>query len=225
MPAKIALQPVVPGIMPDLNHGYPFNAERHLEGEGEPGGVDAVGTGQLINVNVNKLVYSGSIIGGNFRKAIVSFPAAAAVGPKLKLLNRRMRAPAKLEHTMLKEGDILGSYRVAAIFPDKIVFKRGEETLEKFLYDPDKKRSARVEQVRAAAPKNKPGGVRGGQEKIFSSTPVLPKNTPARLRSNQSSRSTARQPLPGKISGDPAAASWSRRMRGETTGSMLPLER
>ena len=111
LPAKIALQPPVPGMMPDLNSGYLFNAARQIEG-GEPGAVDDTGTGSFINADVNKLVYSGSIIGHNFRKAIVSFPVAKEVGPKLKLLNRRVRTPAKLEHALLKEGDTLSSYRV-----------------------------------------------------------------------------------------------------------------
>ena len=129
---KILFYPPVPAELPDLNKGYMFNADRSLSEESK-----GAGEGQDVEVNVNiaDVSYSGSIITADSRIAILSFP-----GEKRPSGISRMRIKT-LRHAQVKEGATFSGYTVAEIHPDRVLFQRGEEKIEKFLYDPDKKRT------------------------------------------------------------------------------------
>lgn len=181
MPQLKDLQPVVPGVLPDLKDGYLFNPARTLVEEKpqpvveepvapeiQPSGVDA---------SIDEVTYVGSIITDAFSQAIISYPG----GPKVKAPPKQLRSPRSSrvkapqkssgpeEHARLEIGDTLDGYEVAEILPDKLIFSKGEEKVEKLLHDPDKKREApprnagalsgppRMQQGGGAPPR--PGGI------------------------------------------------------------------
>lgn len=120
--------------VPDLTSGYLFNEERALsagkkeEGEGQ----------QVSSVDVKDVFYVGSVITGDMHKGIVSYPIS-----KKKITGIRTARTAKassMEQVFLKPGDILGGYEVVDVQPDKIVFKKDSDVVEKMLNDPEKQR-------------------------------------------------------------------------------------
>lgn len=135
----IEFYPAVP-TLPDLHLGYLFNAERALAGRGKGGNTVAA-------ANVHELVYAGSIIMGKTSKALLSFPVASQGG------DARPGAPARggSAYFHVAPGDSVGGYTVSEILPQKIVFKKGGEVVEKLLHDPRKQRST-VAPVRPGVP-------------------------------------------------------------------------
>ncbi len=146
---KDLLFPQVPAPIPDLTQGYLFTEERTLEEgdtqkteeEGQPGGEKPVDLAQVF--------YEGSIIKGANKVAIIITSALeVAAGPKLPSSPPKKGGAGPhpgatvTRHLQLKTGEALGEYVVADILPDKVVFKKGEETIEKLLYDPAKQRVA-----------------------------------------------------------------------------------
>jgi len=142
LPGKVISQPTVPEVLPDLKSGYLFNAERQLAGEVKKNGAGE-GNDLGIQTDIQAVVYSGSIIGDTFRQAIIAVPGAKGMISKAKSLRWRKtsRPSANSKSIRVKEGDVLSGYTVVDISPDKIVFEKGAEKVEKLLYDPDKQRS------------------------------------------------------------------------------------
>lgn len=166
LPQAKALQPVVPGVLPDLKDGYLFNPERMLAGaeppppvEGEDKEVDAESTTGL-NASMDDVIYAGSIIADNFTRAIIVYTEADKSKPAAQPTSRSSKskpAPAKApaggeKHAQLEIGDVLDGYEVMEIQPDKLVFSKDEETIEKLLYDPEKKRQAPPPRAAAVPP-------------------------------------------------------------------------
>lgn len=140
--AKIDLYPPVPAVSPDLNDGYVFNEERTFE-ENDLG-VPGISGDALIDLE--DVIYSGSLIAGDIRKALVAYqekvpvqggrrPAARGRGAQPK-----SGATGNYQHEQLEPGEIFLGYRVAIVEADRIVFEKGGEQVEKFLYDGSKAR-------------------------------------------------------------------------------------
>jgi hypothetical protein len=154
----------VPQPLPDLHKNYLFNVDRVLEIEEEAESVDEqAGTGTDIDVDVDieNVNYVGSIITKDVHKAIISYTLSPPRGFASR--RRTTRGPAapprgaqassNSKHEQLKIGDTFSGYKVTVIDPDKIVFEREGEKVEKFLHDPAKKRD--TPSLAAAAPTGK----------------------------------------------------------------------
>ncbi|MDD5758553.1 MAG: hypothetical protein PHI06_05680 [Desulfobulbaceae bacterium] len=163
LPQDKPMQPVVPGILPDFKNGYLFNQERMLAGdepppsaEGEEATPDDT-TG--IAAKLDDVSYTGSIIADNFSRALIVYTEAtkSAIPAQRTSRSSKVRAPSPEggeKYARLEVGDLVDGYQVAEILADKLVFAKGDETVEKMLYDPEKKRQAPP--PRASMP---PGGV------------------------------------------------------------------
>lgn len=134
--------PAIP-TLPDLHQGYLFNTERSLA---ESGRTAVTATA----VNVHEVLYTGSVIIGEVRKALLAFPlgqpAAGARRPGM------MGQGSSQGHIQVTTGDTVGGYTVSEILPTKIVFKKSTELVEKHLNDSKKERSAPPARARVAAP-------------------------------------------------------------------------
>ncbi len=132
----ISFYPRPPATLPDLSQGYLFNAERNIKG--------AEGNGQETGaqVNIDTVVYSGSLVMGKKAKAILSYAKASAS----KVKQRQQSLTVSL-------GDTVSGYTVSEILPDKIIFSRGSEKIEKLLHDPNKQRTVVKPSSPVARPK------------------------------------------------------------------------
>lgn len=136
--------PPVPVALPDLSKGYLFNEERTIEGaageNGEATDEDSSGP----SVDMDAVVYAGSIIIGDMRKGLVMYPLARPAVPTAKPgVKQQAPLPAKERNYMqLAVGESLSGYKVVGVETDRIVFQKGTETIEKMLIDPKKTRIA-----------------------------------------------------------------------------------
>jgi hypothetical protein len=135
--------PPVPVALPDLNKGYLFNEERMIEGAaGENGG----GTEEDLtepSVDMDTVFYAGSIIIGEMRKGLVMFPPAKMPVPTRRTPTKQAPAPpTERNYVQLGVGETFSGYNVVAVEPDRIVFQKGADTIEKILNDPKKTRIA-----------------------------------------------------------------------------------
>jgi hypothetical protein len=152
LPQVKNLQPVVPGVLPDLKEGYLFNPERTLVDEkpqpAEDENADANANPLGVDASIDEVTYVGSIITDVYSQAIILYPAVSPepkAAPQPSSRSSRVKPPVPQasgaeEHARLEIGDMLDGYEVAEILPDKLIFSKGEETVEKLLHDPDKKR-------------------------------------------------------------------------------------
>jgi hypothetical protein len=171
LPQAKPLQPMVPGVLPDLKDGYLFNPERMLAGAEAPPSMeekaDDAGAENTTGIaaKMDDVTYAGSIIADNFSRAIIVYTEAAAKNkpkPPAQPAARSSKvkatpppvaaAPGSEKHGQLEVGDVLDGYKVAEIQPDKLVFTKGDETVEKLLYDPEKKRQAPPPRAAALPP-------------------------------------------------------------------------
>jgi hypothetical protein len=97
------------------------------------------------NIDLNEVVYSGSLIMGDIRKALITYQESTPAPQRAK--NRRTRTPARkrttkktYRHKQLDSGEVFMGYKVAKIESDRIVFERDSEKIEKFLFDGSKDR-------------------------------------------------------------------------------------
>ena len=155
VPKKIIFQPKVPETLPDLKTGYLFNAERLLVGNGTKNGEEGVAASNDLGIqtDIQAVIYSGSIIGDTFRQAILAVPSAKSAVHSVRSFRWRKtsRPSTNIKNIRVKEGDVLSGYTVAAISPEKIIFEKGAEKVEKLLYDPDKKRVVPSRQTRTGS--------------------------------------------------------------------------
>lgn len=141
--------PSVPTPLPDLYEGYLFNEERLLETEEEVDETETAppdSTGDELNVDMDSVYYMGSIIMGDMRKGLISYPE-----PKAKPstpVSRRGRTTPRLptrstetNYAQLVVGDTLSGYKVIAVETNRLVLQKGGETLEKLLHDSAKVRA------------------------------------------------------------------------------------
>lgn len=144
--------PSVPTPLPDLYEGYLFNEERLLESEDDEGETDTAPPDTAddeLKVDMDAVYYMGSIIMGDKRKGLISYPE-----PKSKpsaSVSRRGRTPTRLptratrstetNYAQLVVGDTLSGYKVIAVETNRLVLQKGSETLEKLLHDSAKVRA------------------------------------------------------------------------------------
>jgi hypothetical protein len=235
VPEDLVVNPQVPTIIPQFKQGYLFNEARLLEEEKEEGPKpeeeNLAGNDLGIKTDINSVIFSGSIITDTFRWAIVTYstappPKAKAAGKKSRSSRRKKRTTAKTttETTKLMEGDLLSGYKVAAIDPDKIVFSKGEEIVEKFIYDPNKKRAKPAASSRAAKVPAKPRPGAAGAPPV-PPAPMAPKsvNAPGAKKTTTAKRPTtarrlvvSRKPPPKP---DTSRVSRRRRAGGSSVGA------
>lgn len=147
----------VPEPLPDLNKNYIFNVDRLLELAEEPlepEGKEGKNIGDDINIDIESVSYMGSIISKDINKAIISYSPTPSRGFAARRSARdrgaRAATPASnSKYATLETGDTFNGYAVKSIAPDKIVFARDEEKIEKFLHDPEKKRLASAQPAKA----------------------------------------------------------------------------
>ena len=155
-PEKPGFYPKVPASLPDLRDGYLFNEERMLaleeEGQEEE---DLTGQHEEIKVNMDDVMYVGSLIRGDVRKGLVSYPAQRKKIKSLDKLKRTTKktlwSPKNRDYARLLVGESFSDYKVVEVEADRIKFEKGGKTVIKLLNDPDKERikpPARVENRR-----------------------------------------------------------------------------
>lgn len=187
---KNLLFPEVPTSIPDLTQGYLFTEERTLE-EGDMQKAEEEGqTGGEKAVDLAQVFYEGSIIMGENKVAIIITSALeVAAGPKQPFSFPKKGGAGPhpgatvTRHLQLKTGETLGEYVVADILPDKVVFKKGEETIEKLLYDPAKQRVAAAVPVEQKSPPGQP-------------QPGVSQHTPGTRRDAAQKKRILRPPVP-----------------------------
>lgn len=148
----VQFYPSVPSPLPDLYEGYLFNEERFLENEENMKQVvQKAENGTELSVDIKTVFYTGSIIIGDIRKGLISYiPKQAAATTKSKITKKTPKKVSKktssrqksIKYAQLVAGDSLSGYKVVSVEADRIVFQKGPETLEKMLYDSEKKRIA-----------------------------------------------------------------------------------
>lgn len=146
--------PPVVTPLPDVNKGYVFSEKREFvkEAPPEPGKSARVEQGPD---PLESLLYSGSVIVGNLRRALVSYQEQSRETTRRPSPGRGptpAAAQGAVRNKQLHQGDSFLGYVVAAIEPDRIVFAKGELKVEKFLYDRNKKRLAVSESGRRETP-------------------------------------------------------------------------
>lgn len=154
--------PPVVTPLPDVNKGYVFSEKREY--------VKTVplAAGKSAQVEqgpdpLASLLYSGSVIVGNLRRALVSYQEQTREPALRRPTPGRGPAPAVsqggVRNKQLHQGDSFLGYVVAAIEPDRIVFAKGDLKVEKFLHDRNKKRIAAAEPSRREVAPTEIGGV------------------------------------------------------------------
>ena len=131
--------PKVSRDLPNPNNGYLFNSERHLEGNNsEEQGIADDG----LQVNIYEIHYDGSLILGKTKKALISYPVGKKVSGPIRSNTLKSKRKYSVQRSSIKMslGDKLSGYTLSAIAPQKIVFSRGTENVEKLLYDQEKQR-------------------------------------------------------------------------------------
>ncbi|MBU4262012.1 MAG: hypothetical protein KKC76_09085 [Proteobacteria bacterium] len=142
---NVIFYPPLPAALPDFNKGYLFNEERMIEGatgddnNGDGTEEDTAG----LNVDMDTVFYAGSIIIGEIHKCLVTYPSPKAA-PLNKKITARQAAPTARErnYAQLAVGESFSGYTIVEVEPDRIVFQKGSETIEKMLNDPKKTRIA-----------------------------------------------------------------------------------
>lgn len=127
----VSMQPSL-GVVPDLNQGYLFNAERGLAAGSGRGGQSQ----NAANVGIDRIQYNGSIITGTNPKALLSYSLGGQAGSTDSGVGTR-----KQGFLRVAIGDTVNGYKVTEILPGKITFSRAGQQITKFLYDKGKDRS------------------------------------------------------------------------------------
>ncbi|MFO7605771.1 MAG: hypothetical protein R6W72_05695 [Desulfurivibrionaceae bacterium] len=149
------LYPEVPAVLPDLNENYLFNSERSFAAEEEgPGSVSEV-------VDLAEINYTGSLIVGQIRVGLITYQdeiSVAGPGPAAAQGGNRRRVPTKTvtKNKQLAVGENFMGYVVEEIEKDRLVLKKGDEMIVKFLYDSDTDREGVGEAIRSQPGQNGP---------------------------------------------------------------------
>ncbi|MCB2181684.1 MAG: hypothetical protein KQH63_06655 [Desulfobulbaceae bacterium] len=141
--APVKFYPAVPSPLPDLKKGYLFNEERLLVDDSAVAEIteESPTEGDGPAVDMSTVFYSGSIIIGDLRKGLISYSEAKAQPvKKTKTRARTATKPKKTKYTQLVAGDTISGYKVVSVEPDRIIFEKGTEKIEKTLNDPGKVR-------------------------------------------------------------------------------------
>lgn len=183
-PRPISLYPAVPARLPDMTDGYLFTETRSIEGEA-PAGRNV--SSHL--VDIDDVLYEGSLIVGDTRKAIISYPEKKGGVTRAGRYGAKSRNVGKdLEHVQLIVGEAISGYKVVEILPEKIVFEKSGERIEKKLYDSDKQR-----QITSSPQKSSPQSVVREPPKTVRQSPTV---TPDRSAPDKKERINRRPPPP-----------------------------
>ena len=117
---------------------------------------------------LEQVFYAGSVIVGDRRQGLITYQENNRSGAQpnrssrfsARSRNVAVKPASETQYKVLKPGDRFLGYVVAAIEPDKIVFEKGGEKVEKFLYDQNKKRPE-VSETPRATPSPAQAGVNG----------------------------------------------------------------
>ncbi len=144
---EVKLYPAVPRSLPDFYNGYLFNEERLLIPEEDIKEEEGSEAHQGIRVNMDEVTYVGSLIIGDTRKGLISFPnkpqpvksarSKTAQRSRKKVARRVIK---KRNYAQVLVGETFSDYKVVAVESDRIEFSKSGKTIVKQLYDPDKKR-------------------------------------------------------------------------------------
>ncbi|MCK9294772.1 MAG: hypothetical protein M0P70_06775 [Desulfobulbaceae bacterium] len=141
---NVIFYPPVPITLPDFDKGYLFNEERMIEGAagGNEVGQEEEGAAAALSVDMDTVFYAGSIIIGEVRKGLVTYPAPQAAALNRKVTARQAAPPPARErnYAQLAVGENFSGYEVIEVEPNRIVFQKGADTIEKMLNDPKKTR-------------------------------------------------------------------------------------
>lgn len=154
LPAKLNLYPSVPIVLPDLNDDYLFSRDRKFEKVEENMVRTDAGTDDLTEVT-----YVGSLIVGEVHKGLITYQekslAARRTAGSRRTASRITKSSGNTGHTnkQLTLGQNFMGYIVDKIEKDRIVFKKGDDVIEKFLHDPSKKRVVGGTVAKAASAK------------------------------------------------------------------------
>ncbi|NTV12756.1 MAG: hypothetical protein HGA96_02290 [Desulfobulbaceae bacterium] len=217
--------PVVPESLPDVEKGYIFSEKRRIEKDAPIVEVKPVVVEPGPEV-LDSVVYTGSVIIGEMRRALVIFqeppqagaPAAPATpgtrpGGGRRLGTVAAASPSAPQNKQLHRGDRLLGFVVAAIEPDRIVFEKGTLKVEKFLYDRNKKRLvATTGRAETPPPITTPGGI---PLEAFVPPEVAAEvaASPAAAQRFMAGGGVARPAAPGDGASDQAAAQSARMVR------------
>ncbi len=156
--SSVKLYPVVPRHLPDLYDGYLFNEERMLMRADEVNKDEGGDAHQGIRADIEDVMYVGSLIIGNIRKGLISYPNKGQSPQSFKDMAARKKSTKKttkqLNYAQLLVGETFSDYKVVAVESDRIEFSKAGKTITKQLYDPAKKRLA---PPRVAAPRHRIG--------------------------------------------------------------------
>lgn len=177
----VAVNPHVPALMPDLNTGYLFNKQRSNTAQGgedaTSGGPASLGSSP---VDMDTLVYAGSIIIDNLRRGMVSFSLKSGPGVPADLHRLPGRRPmvarptpkAGMQYATVNQGDDFYGFKVASVQPDKIIFVKSGTQIKKMLYDPNKKRTVSAQSNSRTPATAWPANERAGRRPLPGQTGV-----------------------------------------------------
>ncbi|MEA3548131.1 MAG: hypothetical protein U9R66_10775 [Thermodesulfobacteriota bacterium] len=142
---KTEFYPEVPASLPDLRDGYLFNEGRMLAAEEErQEEEDLTGEYEEIKVNMNDVMYVGSLIRGDVRRGLVSYPAqrkkTKSKGTVKRTKKKTLRSSKNRDYARILVGESFSDYKVVEIEADRIKFEKRGKTVVKFLNDPGKNR-------------------------------------------------------------------------------------
>ncbi len=144
--ARVEFYPVVPKPLPDLYEGYLFNEERDLAREDEVQDEESAEVNEGIRVNIEEVNYVGSLIVGDVRTGLISYPNKPEPAQARKDRQGRKAVQKKTikqrNYQQVLVGETFSDYKVVAVESDRIEFAGGGKTVVKQLYDPDKERLA-----------------------------------------------------------------------------------
>lgn len=136
--------PVVATPLPDINAGYVFSDKRKYEKD-DPATAAKAALVEQGPDPLTTVLYAGSLIAGDLRRALVTYQELPKEAERRRSSSGRTQAAAAQGAVLKKQlnkGERFLGYVVAAIEPDRLVFEKGDLKVEKFLYDPSKKRMA-----------------------------------------------------------------------------------
>lgn len=155
-PPQAVLYPPVPAVLPELYDDYLFNSERNFEEVA----LDTIRGGSG-TVDLAEVTYAGSLIVGEIYRGLIIYQEKSPVARRAASASRRAartrKTAAKVvsKYKQLERGEKFMGYLVEKIEKDRIVFRKGDEVVEKFLYDPSKDRSASGSAAKSKATKAK----------------------------------------------------------------------
>jgi len=205
------LYPEVPAVLPDLYENYLFNSERSFAAEEE----GSSGSGSEV-MDLTEINYTGSLIVGQIRMGLITYQdeiSVAGASPAAGRGGNRRRVPTKTvtKNKQLAVGENFMGYVVEEIEKDRLVLKKGDEMIVKFLYDSGTDREGVGEAIRSQPGQNSPlTGLLPMRRSPASQAPGPPQNDPGS------------GPPPAPADHDPAGDNKTIRSRSELLRGLNP---